>query len=78
VVVMIISLTILLFAIGTAFSVGLFEAKKQIGPLQPASIQNPVDTSSLDLKNLDLGGTPAGQDIEVETSTPPINVTPTK
>lgn len=60
VVTMITVLTVLLFAIGTAFSVGLFAAKKQFVPVQsisPASSNAPI--GDLKLGDIKTTTTPA-------------------
>jgi len=47
---MITILTILLFAIGTIFSVGLFAAKKQLAPISWVTTNTPLSTPVGDLK----------------------------
>lgn len=61
---MITILTILLFVVGTAFSVGLFAAKKQFIPVRAI----PAATSNLPAGDLKLG--------DIKTTTTP--ATPTK
>lgn len=57
---MIVALTILLFVIGTAFSVGLFEAKKQFVPISSQMVTPASDApiGDLNLDNIETTAVP--------------------
>lgn len=71
---MIVILTVLLFVVGTAFSVGLFSLKKQIQPISPTSTTNSTIPAGQDLNldNLNLETTPTSDTTPVAAPAVPV------